>query len=79
MIRRPTVGEFSCFSSTTLLILLNIQWMDGLQRDYFSQFFSGSVQIPVAESDHEFCENCDQCGFLGGQAAKKSVTKKSIQ
>ena len=72
-----TVGEFSCFSSITLLILYNIQWMGGLQRDDFSQFFSGSVQIPVAESDHEFFENCDQCGFLGGQTANKSVTKKS--
>ena len=49
-----TIGEFSCFSSITLLILWNIQWMAGLQRDDFSQSFSGSGQIPVAESDHEF-------------------------
>ena len=51
--------------------------MGNLQRDDFPQFFSGSVQIPLAESDHDFYENCDQCGFLGGQTDNKSVTQKS--
>ena len=77
MIRRPTVGEFSCFSSITLLILLNIQWMVGLPRVYFSQFVSGSVQIPVAESDHETCENGDECipsRLAGCSKGDKNVT-----
>ena len=50
--------------------------MGGLQRDDFSQFFSGSVQILVVKSGREFCENCDHCGLLGDETATKSVTRK---